>query len=343
MLTYENAGVDIKAGDRFVRRIKKHVQSTQGKRVKHVQGGYASLFQIAPNKYSAASTDGVGTKLKLAFELKKYDTVGIDLVAMCVNDLLCVGSKPDYFLDYFATGKLDSEIAEKVVSGIARGCRAANTALVGGETAEMPGFYQKGEFDLAGFAVGTVEKSKLLPRKNIRPGDRLIGLASSGFHSNGYSLLRQLVPKSGAARKKWLKLLLEPTKIYVNAMSSIIDKNLIKGASHITGSGFLNIPRMSEKVSYQIKMPRASVLPEVFDWEERTSGLSPEERFRTFNCGVGMVLAVEPDNVSKVKKILSAKRQRYFLLGEVIRSKKSLSCVEVTSGRHEKTTTLRMN
>ena len=283
-ISYADSGVNRLEADRFVEKIASISKSTLNRRVKAAVGGYASLYELDKKRWIAASTDGVGTKLKLAFQLNDHLTVGIDLVAMSVNDLLCVGADPLFFLDYFATGKLEKNVAEQVLEGIAEGCRQAHCALVGGETAEMPDFYAPGEYDLAGFAVGMLNPSEMLPRKDIRPGDVLIGIASSGCHSNGFSLVRRLLSEeemNGALAKK----LLTPTKIYRNALIPLIRSKQLKGLAHITGSGFLNVPRMSEKVSYDIHLPCRDELPEVFQWIQERSGLSFEEMAQTFNLG----------------------------------------------------------
>jgi phosphoribosylformylglycinamidine cyclo-ligase len=314
-LSYENAGVSRQAADHFVEKIAVLSRSTLNRRVKASIGGYASLFELDKKNWIAASTDGVGTKLKLAFQLKEHRTVGIDLVAMSVNDLLCVGALPLFFLDYFATGKLDSGVAEDVLAGIVEGCNQAKCALVGGETAEMPDFYSSGEYDLAGFAVGSVHPASVLPKKDIKKGDILIGLASSGFHSNGYSLLRKLI--SSNESPEVLKNLLAPTRIYVSAIRSLFEKKLVKGMAHITGSGFLNVPRISEKVSYEIHLPPLTERPSVFEWVKDRSGLSLEELSQTFNLGVGMVLVVSPNKSSEALKKLKKSGEKAWVLGEV--------------------------
>ena len=318
-VTYSQAGVQRGAADQLIDRIALLAKSTLNARVKASIGGYASLYELNKKSWLAASTDGVGTKLKLAFWLGDHRTVGIDLVAMSVNDLLCVGAEPLFFLDYFATGKLNTEIAEQVLQGIVEGCRQAQCALVGGETAEMPDFYTDGEYDLAGFAVGKVEPSCVLPSKKIKAGDVLIGISSSGCHSNGYSLLRKLFfegKSSDLARE-----LLTPTRIYAKALLPLIRKRMINGLAHITGSGFLNVPRMSEKVSYAITLPPREEVPKVFDWVREKSGLSLEELAQTFNLGVGMVCAVRAEKVKTILSHLKKAGERAWVIGEVERKK----------------------
>ncbi len=333
-LSYEQSGVNRQAADALVEKISQLTRSTLNKKVKAAVGGYASLYEIDSKRLIAASTDGVGTKLKLAFQTGVHHTVGIDLVAMSVNDLLCVGAEPLFFLDYFATGKLDTEIAQNVLRGIVEGCRQARCALVGGETAEMPDFYTAGEYDLAGFAVGMAEKSWILPKKEIKAGDVLIGLGSSGCHSNGYSLLRKMLEGEAGDRKKELTLeLLKPTKIYAASLMPLIRAQLIKGLAHITGSGFLNVPRMSEKVSYEITLPTEK--PKIYDWVYDRSGLGFVELTQTFNMGVGMVIVVDTKKATQVLKRLKASREKAYILGQVVRSKSKKSKVWVRDGLQE--------
>ena len=323
-LNYAQAGVDRDAADRLVERISGMARATLNKRVKGAVGGYASLFELDRKRWLAASTDGVGTKLKLAFRLGEHRTVGIDLVAMSVNDLLCVGAEPLFFLDYFATGKLDAGVAEQVLEGIVAGCRQARCALVGGETAEMPEFYAVGEYDLGGFAVGVVDPKRALPRKDIKPGDALIGIASSGTHSNGYSLLRKLLP-TGSAGDARARELLTPTRIYAAALKNLLAKGEFKGLAHITGSGFLNVPRMSEKVSYEIELPKAEALPPIYDWVRGVSGLGAAELYTTFNMGLGMVGVVPAKRAAAVVKALRKSGEKAWEVGQVVkrRGKKS--------------------
>ena len=317
-IDYAQAGVNREAADQFVSRIATLSKATLNKKVKASIGGYASLYELDSKRWLAASTDGVGTKLKLAFQLNEHGTIGIDLVAMSVNDLLCVGAEPLFFLDYFATGKLDQKVGVQVLEGIVEGCKQARCALVGGETAEMPDLYQSGEYDLAGFAVGFVQPSRVLPlARKIGPGDLLIGIASSGCHSNGYSLLRKLLSADYSEARA--RELLTPTKIYARAMAPLIEKKLIKGLAHITGSGFLNVPRISEKVSYEIRMPSADKLPPIFGWVKEQSGLSREELAQTFNMGIGMVAVVSRAHAPAVLASLAKSKEKGFVLGQVVK------------------------
>ncbi len=338
-ISYRDSGVDRVLADRLVDRIKTITGSTERKRPKELRssvGGYASLYALTKDQWLAASTDGVGTKLKLAFELGQHDTVGIDLVAMSVNDLLCVGAKPLFFLDYFATGKLDLETSSAVIAGVAEGCRRAGALLVGGETAEMPGFYSAGEYDLAGFAVGIVHPKKALPKvpkstraadPGVRAGDLLVGLRSSGFHSNGFSLVRKVAnrwrPEQtklswAKTREALLRELLLPTEIYTEAVLPALEKGLYQGLAHITGSGFLNLPRMGEHVSYEVVMPSSIELPRAYEWLRRTESVSITERLTTFNCGLGMIGAVRPKDAKKAVAIAKAAGIQAWIVGEVV-------------------------
>jgi len=324
-LNYAQAGVNRQVADRFVEKIALLSKPTLNRRVKAAVGGYASLFELDKKRWIAASTDGVGTKLKLAFRLREYRTVGIDLVAMSVNDLLCVGALPLFFLDYFATGTLDAGVAEHVLEGIVEGCRQARCALVGGETAEMPDFYSAGEFDLAGFAVGMVNSTCVLPRKDIRVGDAIIGLSSSGCHSNGFSLLRKMLPSDTEKGDALARKLLTPTRIYVSSVQPLLEAKLLKGLAHITGSGFLNVPRMSEKVSYEIHLPASGERPSIFQWIDSHSGLTLEEQVQTFNMGIGMVLVCAQQKVPEVLKRLKRSGEKAWVLGEVKKLRSGLS------------------
>jgi phosphoribosylformylglycinamidine cyclo-ligase len=323
-LNYADSGVNRELADQFVDKIAFLAKATLNKNVKAAVGGYASLYALDKKRWIAASTDGVGTKLKLAFQLGDHRTVGIDLVAMSVNDLLCVGAEPLFFLDYFATGTLNQGVAVQVLEGIVEGCKQAQCALVGGETAEMPDFYTEGEYDLAGFAVGQVNPAHVLPRKEIRPGDILIGIGSSGFHSNGYSLLRKLAAKNTVeakldrkAQDALLRDLLTPTRIYVKAVQPLLGTKTLKGLSHITGSGFLNVPRMSDRVSYEIHLPPAAERPEIFGWLKAQSGLSFEELAQTFNLGIGMVAAVSKTSASQILRKIKRSGEKAWIIGEV--------------------------
>lgn len=344
-VNYAAAGVDRAAADVLVDKIAALAKSTLNKRVKASVGGYASLYELDKKRWLAASTDGVGTKLKLAFHLKDHRTVGIDLVAMSVNDLLCVGAEPLFFLDYFATGKLDAGVAEQVLEGIVAGCKQAACALVGGETAEMPDFYQRGEYDLGGFAVGFLDPKHVLPRKDVKPGDVLLGLRSSGCHSNGYSLIRKLLPESSIendeATAAQARELLTPTKIYAKSLGPLLKKRMFKGLAHITGSGYLNVPRISDKVSYEITLPEASKLPSVYGWIRSQSKLPWSELTQTFNLGVGMVCVVAPKDVAKVTAVLKKSGETVFELGRVVkRAKGQPSQVVVRDGQSGDTVTL---
>ncbi len=298
MITYKKAGVDVEAGSDLVDRIKK---------MSPMIGGFAGLFPLPMKGLKepqlVGCTDGVGTKLKIAFLADKHDTVGIDLVAMNVNDLICCGAKPLFFLDYFACGKLDVDVAEQVVKGIVNGCEQSNCVLLGGETAEMPGFYDPGEYDLAGFATGVVDKSRVIDGSKVRPGDIVLGIPSSGLHSNGYSLVRKVF--SEAELKRRSGELLIPTKIYVKAVTPLIEskKPVIKAMAHITGEGFIgNIPRVLPKgLQVRITM-RSWPIPELFHEIQTRAGLPDHEMFNTLNMGIGLVLVVSPKDVPIVEK-----------------------------------------
>jgi phosphoribosylformylglycinamidine cyclo-ligase len=331
-LTYRDAGVDIDAGDALVDAIAPLAASTRRPGADGALGGFGGLFDLKAAGFKdpvlVSGTDGVGTKLMLAFATGRHETIGIDLVAMCVNDVLAQGAEPLFFLDYFATGRLDPGTGAKVVSGIAEGCRQAGCTLVGGETAEMPGMYAPGHYDLAGFVVGAVEREDILPRTNdMKAGDKLIALPSSGPHSNGYSLVRKMVERSGlawdapapfAAGKTLGEALLTPTRIYIKSVLPLIRAKLIKGLAHITGGGLTeNTPRMCPdhlvpKIDYSLLK-----LPPVFEWLQREGGVADEEMRRTFNCGVGLVLAVEPQLAGAVMKQLADAGEAPFVIGEL--------------------------
>lgn len=332
-LRYADAGVDIDAGNELVERIKPLVKATRRPGADAEIGGFGGLFDLKAAGYTdpllVAANDGVGTKLKVAIDSGIHDTVGIDLVAMCVNDLVVQGAEPLFFLDYFATGRLDPAEAATVVAGIAEGCRIAGAALIGGETAEMPGLYKAGDYDLAGFAVGAVERSELLPRTDIEAGDVLLGLASSGVHSNGFSLVRRIVELSGAAlaepapfdRSRSLgRALLEPTRIYVKPLlAAIRTTGAIKAMAHITGGGFIdNIPRvLPASLAAAVDLDHV-VVPPVFGWLARTGGVETREMLRTFNCGVGMVLVVPGDKADEVIAVLSGEGETVMRLGSLV-------------------------
>jgi phosphoribosylformylglycinamidine cyclo-ligase len=313
-ITYADSGVDRDKGDLFVQRIQKMVRSTYTKAVKSGVGGFASLYEIGKGRYLAAGTDGVGTKLKIAQQLGVHDTIGIDLVAMCVNDVVCTGARPMFFLDYIGCGKLDLAASEGIIKGIVEGCKQAGTALVGGETAEMPGMYDDGEYDLAGFAVGEVLKKDLLDGTKLKAGDELIGLASSGLHSNGFSLVRKLIDPH---ETKLLNLALTPTRIYVKSALAVLGakKFGVRGFAHITGSGFYNIPRINSKFKYVIhSLPET---PEIFPLLQERAKLDAKEMYSTFNMGVGFVIACQKGKAEALVKFLKKKGERAFLLGHV--------------------------
>lgn len=311
-LSYRDAGVDIDAGNELVKRIKPAVKSTMRPGVLTGIGGFGGLFRIDPDRYRdpvlVSGTDGVGTKLVLAHQLGCHGTIGIDLVAMCVNDILACGAEPLFFLDYFATGKLALDRAQTVVEGIAEGCRQANCALIGGETAEMPGMYGEGEYDLAGFAVGAVEREGIIDGSRISTGHRLLGLASSGPHSNGYSLIRMVLEHSGQASDDSLggstlgEALLAPTRIYVRSVLQLISRHRIDGIAHITGGGITeNIVRvLPQDLGIEVDLS-AWPRPPVFDWLQQAGGISDAEMLRTFNCGIGMVLLAPAEAADAVR------------------------------------------
>ena len=328
-LTYADAGVDIDAGNALVKAIKPIVKATARSGSDTEIGGFGGLFDLKAAGFSdpvlVAANDGVGTKLKVAIETGKHDTVGIDLVAMCVNDLVVQGAEPLFFLDYFATGKLDVEAATDVIAGIAEGCKQANCALIGGETAEMPGMYAKDDYDLAGFAVGAAERGTLLP-KDVKAGDVLIGLASSGVHSNGFSLVRRILeanqltfdsPASFADGKSIGEALLEPTRIYVRStLKAIRETGGVKALAHITGGGFPeNIPRvLPDGLAAHLDLA-AVTPPPVFGWLQKLGGVADKEMLRTFNCGVGMIIVAEPEKADAVIATLGEAGEAPFKLG----------------------------
>ncbi|WP_152045595.1 phosphoribosylformylglycinamidine cyclo-ligase [Aureimonas psammosilenae] len=333
-LTYAQAGVDIDAGNELVRRIKPHVKATRRPGADGEIGGFGGLFDLKAAGFTdpvlVAANDGVGTKLKIAIDTGLHDTIGIDLVAMCVNDLVVQGAEPLFFLDYFATGKLDPAQGEAIVKGIADGCRLAGCALIGGETAEMPGLYAEKDYDLAGFAVGAAERGQLLPSADLGVGDVLLGLASSGVHSNGYSLVRRIVELSGAAYdapapfkaggRTLGETLIEPTRIYVKPLLAAIRETAgVKALAHITGGGFVeNIPRvLPDGLAASVDMSAIEV-PPVFRWLAATGGVSRDEMLRTFNCGVGMVVAVGAQAADEVEAVLRREGESVMRLGTLI-------------------------
>ncbi|MFN7101603.1 MAG: phosphoribosylformylglycinamidine cyclo-ligase [Pseudorhizobium sp.] len=332
-LTYSDAGVDIDAGNLMVEKIKPAVRSTRRPGADGEIGGFGGLFDLRAAGFTdpvlVAANDGVGTKLKIAIDADRHDTVGIDLVAMCVNDLVVQGAEPLFFLDYFATGKLDPDQGAAIVQGIAEGCRQAGCALIGGETAEMPGMYAGGDYDLAGFAVGAAERGQLLPVGDIAEGDLILGLMSSGVHSNGYSLVRKIVAVSRlgwddaapfAEGKTLGEALLTPTRIYVKPLlKAIRETGAIKALAHITGGGFPeNIPRvLPQNLAAEIDLDSIPV-PPVFSWLAQTGGVEANEMLRTFNCGIGMIAVVAAENVQAVTDILTAEGEVVIPLGRMV-------------------------
>lgn len=315
-LTYRDAGVDIDAGNSLIERIKPHARRTLRPEVIGGLGGFGGLFAL-PSKYRepvlVSGTDGVGTKLKLATQMNRHDSIGIDLVAMCVNDIVVTGAEPLFFLDYYATGKLDVDAATEVIKGIADGCQMAGAALNGGETAEMPGMYEGNDYDLAGFAVGIVEKSNILDGAAIRPGDLLLGLDSSGPHSNGYSLIRKVLERENNPLAEKLgdttigEALLEPTRIYVKPLLRLFDETEIHALAHITGGGLTdNLPRVLPP-NMDAEIDTASwQRPEIFDWLAEKGGINDEEMLRTFNCGIGMVIILPESALDMAQSVLNA-------------------------------------
>jgi len=331
-LTYRDAGVDIDAGDALVEKIKPLAQRTMRPEVLNGIGGFGALVEVSKkykNPVMVAGTDGVGTKLKLAFRLKKHDTIGIDLVAMSVNDILVSGAEPIFFLDYFACSKLDVGVAASVVSGIAAGCEQANCSLIGGETAEMPGMYDPNEYDLAGFAVGLVEKERIIDGKSIVPGDAVIGLASSGPHSNGFSLVRKVIAVSGADlfekfddARTLGHALLEPTRIYVRPVLEVMGKLAVKGVAHITGGGLLeNIPRvLPAHTAARLEQSRWK-RPPIFDWLQKHGNIEDAEMHRTFNCGIGMAVVVAKEDAEKALGLFRSLGVEAFEVGGIVERK----------------------
>jgi phosphoribosylformylglycinamidine cyclo-ligase len=328
---YKKAGVDIAAGNEAVERMKKHVKRTFRPEVMTDLGGFGGLFGLNKDKYEepvlVSGTDGVGTKLKIAFAMDKHDTIGIDAVAMCVNDIIVQGAEPLFFLDYLACDKVIPEKIEAIIKGISDGCVQSGCALIGGETAEMPGMYAEGEYDIAGFTVGIVDKKKIIDGSAIRPGDVVLGLASSGVHSNGFSLVRKLLLEDkgytlhdhvDALGDKLGNVLLTPTKLYVKPILAILDKVAIKGMAHITGGGFIeNIPRvLPDGVNVEIEYGSWPILP-IFELLQREGGISNNDMFRTFNMGIGMVLVVSAEDAEKAVQLAEAQGEKVYSLGKV--------------------------
>jgi phosphoribosylaminoimidazole synthetase len=331
-LTYADAGVDIDAGEALVEAIKPLAKSTRRPGAEASLGGFGALFDLKAAGYDdpllVTTTDGVGTKLRIAIETGLHDGVGIDLVAMCVNDLLAQGAEPLMFLDYYATSKLEVEVAKRVVAGIAEGCRQSNCALVGGETAEMPGMYEGGDYDLAGFSVGAVDRDRVLPKLDEqKPGDLIIGLASSGPHSNGYSLIRKVVERSGLAwdapapfadGKTLREALMEPTRLYVRSVVPLLKAGLVKGGAHITGGGLIENPPRAIREGLVARFDwSAWSLPPVFEWLAREGGVAEHEMRRTFNCGVGFILIVAAERAEPILAALLNAGEDAFICGQL--------------------------
>ncbi|MBM7870885.1 phosphoribosylformylglycinamidine cyclo-ligase [Clostridium pascui] len=322
MITYKDSGVNIEEGYKSVSLIKEHAKKTFIPGVINNIGSFAGMFEIGSgykNPVLVSGTDGVGTKLEIAFKTKKYDTVGIDCVAMSVNDILCHGAKPLFFLDYLACGKLEAEVAEQFVKGVSEGCIEAGCALIGGETAEMPGFYRDGEYDIAGFGVGIVDKDKIVDGSNIKAGDALIGIASSGIHSNGYSLVRKLITdlNEDFNGKSMGEVLLTPTKIYVKPILKLLESFEIKGMAHITGGGFFeNIPRMFKEDLTAVIDKNSFEVPDIFK-HLMSLGVKEEHMFNTFNMGLGLILCVKEEDKDNILKALEELGERAYHIGHV--------------------------
>lgn len=327
-LSYRDAGVDIDAGDALVDRIKPLAKKTMREGVLAGIGGFGALFEL-PKHYKepvlVSGTDGVGTKLRLAFEWNRHDTIGQDLVAMSVNDILVQGAEPLFFLDYFACGKLTVDTAATVVGGIAKGCELSGCALIGGETAEMPGMYPPGEYDLAGFAVGAVEKSKIITGARIAPGDTILAIGSSGAHSNGYSLVRKIIERAGAKPSDDLggrplgDVVMAPTEIYVKPLLKLISEIDVKGMAHITGGGLVdNVPRVLPENTQAVLHRDSWQMPELFRWLQMKGGVADAEMVRVFNCGIGMVVIVSPDQADAAIKSLTTQGLKAWTVGEVV-------------------------
>jgi phosphoribosylformylglycinamidine cyclo-ligase len=338
-LSYKDAGVDIDAGNALVERIKGAVKSTRRPEVMGGIGGFGALCEL-PTKYKhpvlVSGTDGVGTKLRLALDMKKHDTIGIDLVAMCVNDLIVQGAEPLFFLDYYATGKLDVDTAAEVVTGIANGCIQAGCSLIGGETAEMPGMYEGEDYDVAGFCVGVVEKEDIIDGSKVAIGDALIAVGSSGPHSNGYSLVRKILAVSGADKNELLdgvsigERLLTPTKIYIKSALKMIEQHDIHAISHITGGGFWeNIPRVLPEGTKAVIDGSSWEWPIIFKWLQEQGNVATREMYRTFNCGVGLIVALPAEQAEAAVKLLNAEGENAWVIGKIADAQPGQEQVEI--------------
>ncbi len=338
-LSYKDAGVDIDAGNALVDKIKGAVKRTRRPEVMGGIGGFGALCEL-PTKYKepvlVSGTDGVGTKLRLALDMKKHDTIGIDLVAMCVNDLIVQGAEPLFFLDYYATGKLDVDTAADVVAGIAEGCVQSGCALIGGETAEMPGMYEGDDYDVAGFCVGVVEKQEIIDGTKVAAGDALIAVGSSGPHSNGYSLIRKILEVSEADLSQDLEgktlgeHLLEPTKIYIKSALKMIEKHDIHAISHITGGGFWeNIPRVLPQGTKAVIDGNSWQWPTVFNWLQENGNVTTHEMYRTFNCGVGLIVALPQDQANAAVELLKAEGENAWVIGQIAQATAEEEQVEI--------------
>ncbi len=330
-LTYRDSGVNIDTGNELVERIKPAVKKTNRRGVISGLGGFGGLFELPWSDYKqpvlVSGTDGVGTKLKLAIDTNKHNTIGIDLVAMCVNDIIVTGAEPLFFLDYYATGKLELDVAQAVIEGIAEGCQQSGAALIGGETAEMPGMYSENDYDLAGFSVGLVEKSRIISPENVKTGDILLGLASSGPHSNGYSLVRKIIAHAGAelsqsfANTTLGDALLAPTRIYVKSLLTLIEAVDIHALAHITGGGLTeNLPRVLPEYTRANIDLKAWPQPEIFQWLQKNGNVGEAEMLRTFNCGIGMVICLAEQDVDKAVSVLESLGEQVFRIGEIVSS-----------------------
>ncbi len=340
-LSYKDSGVDIAAGNELVERIKPAIKSTHRDGCVGSIGGFGGLFELPLDRYKkpllVSGTDGVGTKLKLAIELKEYDSIGIDLVAMCANDIAVMGAEALFFLDYYATGKLSLDVATQVITGIAEGCKLAGCALIGGETAEMPGIYNEDDFDLAGFCVGIVDKDNIIDGSNVAVGDTLIAIASSGPHSNGYSLIRNIIKhvnadlSSPCGDTTLAKALIAPTTIYTKQILALAANIKISAIAHITGGGLLeNIPRVLPEYTQADLDISSWELPPVFQWLQKSGNVIDEEMYRTFNCGVGMVLSIKSEDTKKTLAQLEQLGEKAWVIGSISQSPDSAPCVVIS-------------